>query len=302
MKYKSIIGLIFFPVLLLASACAPAKPTAVPNPPTSVPDAIVSIPTVADTNTNSQPVKITGEFSYSNDFVVETYMVEQAVALADMTGFVKRDKEYVTTTESQTLGFMQSDFNNNSATYWIQLPVQPEGTMNNVDPTGKSDKGVQIFAVSYWPNLAGGPYSEGDDPTLGWPTYLASVKTDTENNDEVTGGKLLIWSPDDNQQFPTDFGADGLLFTKDDPVAPVQSGYSVIDLDSTPFGISREAEPRITLYEPTDIAIKDFSSDSVYRRFPEDVRHPQKGICLQRDRRAKPRIGKRFIPRFNAQG
>ena len=90
---------------------------------------------------------------------------------------------------------MQPDFKNNSAAYWIQLPAQPEGTLNNVDPTGKSDKGVQIFAISYWPNLAGGPYSEGDDPTLGWPTYLASVKTDTENNDEVTGGKLLIWSP-----------------------------------------------------------------------------------------------------------
>ena len=258
---------IFFPVLLLASACAPAKPTAAPNPPTSVPDAIGSIPTVADTDAIPQPVKITGEFSYSNDFVVETYMVEQAVALADMTGFVKRDKEYMTTTELQTLGFMQSDFKDNSATYWIQLPVQPEGTLNNVDPTGKSDKGVQIFAVSYWPNLAGGPYSEGDDPSLGWPTYLASVKTDTENNDEVTGGKLVIWSPDDKQQFPTGFGTDGLLFTKDDPVAPIQSGYSVIDLDLSPFGNSREAEPRITLYEPTDVAIKDFSSDSYTNAF-----------------------------------
>ena len=104
-------------------------------------------------------------------------MVEQAVALADMTGFVKRDKEYVTTTESQTLGFMQSDFKDNSATYWIQLPVQPEGTLNDVDPTGKSDKGVQIFAVSYWPNLAGGPYSEGDDPSL-WLAYLPGIRQD----------------------------------------------------------------------------------------------------------------------------
>ena len=184
-----------------------------------------------------------------------------------MTGFVKRDKEYITTTESQTLGFMQPDFDNNKATYWIQLPIQPEGDMNNVDPSGSSDKGVQIFAVSYWPNLAGGPYSEGDDPTLGWPNYLASVKTDTENHDEVIGGKLLIWSPDDKQQFPSDYGADGLLFTKDDPVTAVQHGYSVIDLDATPFAVSREAEPKFTLYEPGDIAIKDYSADSYTSAF-----------------------------------
>lgn len=254
--------MIVLPIFLLVSSCSPSTPTKGANIPLLEPTSTISTPTDVKTDNKSQPVKISGEFSYTNDFVVETYMVEQAVALADMTGFVKRDREYVTTTESQTLGFMQADFQNNSATYWIELPALPEGTLNNVDPTGKSDKGLQIFAVSYWPNLAGGPYSEGDDPSYGWPTYLASVRTDTENQDEVTGGKLLIWSPDDKQQFPTGFGPDGLLFTKDDPVAPVQSGYSVIDLDSSPFGISREAEPKITLYEPTDVAIKDFSSDS----------------------------------------
>lgn len=216
---------------------------------------------------DTQPVKITGSFEYSNDFVVETYMVEQMVALADMTGFVKRDQKYLTSTESQTLGFMQPDYENNRATFWIQLPAQPEGEMNNLDPTGKSDKGVQIFTVAYWPNMAGGPYSEGDDPSYGWPSYLASVKTDTENHDEVIGGKLLIWSPDENQQFPTGFGADELLFTKDDPVAPVAGGYSVIDLDADPFKVTREAETEFTLFEPADIAIKDFSRDSYTEAF-----------------------------------
>ena len=32
------------------------------------------------------PVQITGSFEYTNDFVVETYYVEHAVALLDMTG------------------------------------------------------------------------------------------------------------------------------------------------------------------------------------------------------------------------
>ena len=271
MKKRMLVTSILLSTIFILSACKPAVPAA-----TLQPTAVESKPAATaqpaqSGQSDTQPVKITGDFTYSNDFVVETYIVEQAVALADMTGFVKRDKEYITTTESQTLGFMQPDFDNNKATYWIQLPIQPEGDMNNVDPTGGSDKGVQIFAVSYWPNLAGGPYSEGDDPTLGWPNYLASVKTDTENKDEVIGGKLLIWSPDDKQQFPSDYGADGLLFTKDDPVSKVEHGYSVIDLDAKPFAISREAEPKITLYEPGDIAIKDYSEGFLYIRLSEDV-------------------------------
>jgi C-terminal processing protease CtpA/Prc len=179
-----------------------------------------------------------------------------------MTGFVRRDREYLTTTESQTLGFMQSDYENNQATFSVQLPVQPQGELNIVDPSGKSDTGVQIFAVAYWPNLTGGPYSEGDDPSYGWPTYLASVKTDTENKDEVTGGKLIIWSPDGKQNFPSGFGADALLFTADDPVAEVSAGYTVVDLDTDPFTFSREAKPEFTLYEPADVALKDFSADT----------------------------------------
>ena len=68
----------------------------------ATPEAAADLTQDSDTG----PVEITGSFTYSNDFVVETYMVEQAVALADMTGFVRRDREYLTTTESQTLGFM----------------------------------------------------------------------------------------------------------------------------------------------------------------------------------------------------
>ncbi len=38
------------------------------------------------------------------------------------------------------------------------------------------------------------------------------------NEDEIIGGTLIVWSPDENQKFPTDFGIDGKLFTQDDPV------------------------------------------------------------------------------------
>jgi len=213
------------------------------------------------------PVLITGEFEYSNDFVVETYYVEHAVALLDMTGFIKRDKEWELPVDGQVIGYMDLDAENNRASFRLALPAVPEGLFNDVDQDSQAEKGLQIFTVGYSPNLTGGVFSEGDDRSLGWPSYLASVKTDTENQDEVIGGKLVIWAADGSQQFPSDFGADGLLFTEDDPQMNIPAGYSVIDLDSAPFAIIRDAEVELTLYEPADIAVKDFSGQSYTQAF-----------------------------------
>jgi hypothetical protein len=177
------------------------------------------------------PVLITGGFEYTNDFVVETYYIEHAVGLLDMTGFVLRDQEWELPVESQVLGYMDLDAENDSATYRLSLPAVPAGEFNDVDNNWIINKGLQIFTVGYNPNLTGGVFSEGDDRSLGWPGYLASVKTDSENQDEVKGGKLIIWAANSSQEFPSDFGEDGLLFTEDDPVVPVPAGYSVVDLD-----------------------------------------------------------------------
>ena len=77
----------------------------------------------------------------------------------------------------------------------------------------------------------------------------------------------MIWAPDGNQSFPSGFGEDELLFTADDPVAAVPAGWSVIDLDQIPFEIMREEVVSATLYEPSDIAIKDFSADTYVDAF-----------------------------------
>ncbi len=213
------------------------------------------------------PVLITGEFQYTNEFVVETYYVEQAVALLDMTGFVLRDKEWEMPVDGQVLGYMDLDAENNRASFRLSLPALPEGQFNDVDQDSNTDQGLQIFTVGYNPNLTGGVFSEGDDRSFGWPSYLASVKTDTENQDEVIGGKLVIWAPDGSQQFPSDFGADGLLFTSDDPQMDVPAGYSVVDLDAKPFKLIRDQEVHLTLYEPADVAIKDYSGLSYSQAF-----------------------------------
>lgn len=215
-----------------------------------------------------QPVQITGNFTYTND-IITTYYVENAVALVDMYGFVKRDKEWEIPVASQTLGFLSIDPSTKTGKYTLQLPENPTGQVVDVANDANKSTGVQIFAVSYWPNLTGGPYSEGDDPTKGWPDYLASVVTDSENQDEVIGGNLVVWAPDANQKFPTGFGADKKLFTTDDPVGPIPAGYSIVNLDNEPFTISRETQPSLALLEPKEAAIKDFSKETYSKAFDD---------------------------------
>jgi len=240
-------------LVLILSACQIGRvaptPTATEQPqPTASPTVLPSV---------DEPYQITGSFDYSNSIITDYYL-EHAVALVDMYGFVTRDKEWEIPVSSQTLGFLTIDKDKKHGEYTLQLPEKPTGKVVNVahGQTG----GLQVFAVTYWPNLTGGPYSEGDDPSRGWPSYLASVKTDTENNDEVINGKLVVWSPDNKQSFPSAFGADGLLFTADDPVTSIPAGYSIVDLDQNPFAVTTETEPVLPLYEPRDVAIKDFSA------------------------------------------
>lgn len=273
--------LLLLPISLILTACSFSIPrlpgravtpteAAVPPQAQATPAAeICPVPEGVEVKASAdgiQPVAIKGSFEYTND-IITTYYVEQAVALMDLYGFVIRDQEWEMPVSSQTLGFLDIDTDRHVGAYSLQLPAEPSATLVDVAPNGKDDTGVQVFSIGYFPNLTDGPYSEGDDPSYGWPTYLASTRTDSENNDEINGGKLVIWSPDDNQFFPSSFGEDGLLFTEDDPVMPVPRGYSVIDLDQQPFAIIRDKEPELVLYEPSDAAIKDFSNQSYTKAF-----------------------------------
>jgi C-terminal processing protease CtpA/Prc len=257
MKLRSLQVLAFLLVLsIVLSGCVPRK-----APPTATP-----IPTV-ESKPVDQPYQVKGAYKVTNGFVLETYMIENMVALVDMHGFVIRDREWELPVDSQALGFMTFDPESLSGTYDLDLPAKPEGEFNDLNHDGKKDQGVQVFAVAYSPNLAGGPFSEGDDRSFGWPSYLASVKTDSENEDEVIGGKLILWAPDANQQFPTGFGSDGMLFTDDDPVGAIHQGYSLVDLDQNPFAVSQTETLETTLLEPKEFELKDFSNESYTEAF-----------------------------------
>jgi C-terminal processing protease CtpA/Prc len=238
--------------IALASCSIPASPGATPGSPTSSARAVqlVSGP--------NQPVVAEGELVYTNDIAFD-YYTQNAVALVDLYGFVTRDRRWEIPVDGQALGFLEVNRAARRGSFRLRLPALPGGTLVDVDNDGQQEPGVQVFAVAWWPNLAGGPFAEGDDRSRGWPTYLASTVNDPEQGGEVTGGKIIIWSPDAAQSFPSGFGPDGRLFTPDDPVAPVPAGYALVDLDQRPFAVSQAPSLRLDLFEPADAAIKDIS-------------------------------------------
>ena len=82
--------------------------------------------------------------------------------------------------------------------------------------------------------------------------------TDPESDDEINGGILVVWAPDDQQDFPTGFGEDGKLFTDDDPTASIPAGYNLVDMNAEPFQFTKQAQPEITLNEG-EVAVNDFT-------------------------------------------
>ncbi len=212
-------------------------------------------------NDEGGPVIITGELSYSNAFFTSG-VDEPLIILEDQTGFVDRNEYYIFPLESQVLAQITSDYYTSPVSYSLSLPKVPSGGLRDVDNNGNEDAGVMVFAIAYWTNLFGDRFLEERDlHGGGWSTGYASTRASDEVDTrlEIIGGKFIIYAADENQGFPSGFGADGLLFTEDDPIVIVPQGYSVIDMDEEPFVFDRAARQIIDLYEPEAAAINDFS-------------------------------------------
>ena len=246
--------LLILSILIIISACnfLPSKNSShkdsnTPPPessPTQLTQKLPEIPIKPNELNPNEPVIITGDIPYSSPFFVST-LSQPFVLLEDEAGFVERNIDFQFSSQSQVIGpvIIHDD---NTLTYELSLPSIPQGTFVDVDHNSQDDKGVQIFAVAYWSNIWDGPFLEPRDGT-GWSTAYSSTITDPDTDGEIIGGTLIVWAPDDSQGFPAGFGADNLLFTEDDPIATLQAGYNIIDLSQTPFQVSKEPNPNITL-------------------------------------------------------
>lgn len=220
-------------------------------------------------NDEGGTVTITGEVPYTNPFFTAG-VAEPLVILEDQTGFVDRDRGYLMPPESQTIGQITSDFFTSPFTYSISLPIEPAGGLRDVDDDGESDTGVMVFATAFWTNTFGAPTLEQRDlGGGGWSTAYASteISEDAATEREYTGGKIIVYAPDGEQGFPSGFGADGKLFTEDDPIVGLPQGYTLVDMDSDPFTFDRSQEVTVDLIEPEDAALDDFSAMSYVDAF-----------------------------------
>ena len=212
-------------------------------------------------NDEGGPVVISGAVEYTNPLFTDG-VAQPLVILEDQAGFVDRNEQFLMPVESQTLGQITSDFYDSPFTYSLTLPITPRGTYRDVDNDTEEETGVQVFAIAYWNNTFGDPYLEERDLYGGgWSTAYAStrVSSDADTAREIVGGKFLVYAPDGEQAFPSEFGEDGFLFTGDEPVVTLPQGYTIVDMDTDPFTFDRSAFPVVDLIEPEAAAVDDFS-------------------------------------------
>ncbi len=218
-------------------------------------------PAAEITNDEGGPVVIRGVMVYTNPLFTSG-VAQPVVILEDQAGFVVRDKGFLMPLASQTMGQLTSDFFSSPVGFSITLPQVPQGTPSDVDNDGMEDVGVQIFTPAYWTNIFGDPFLEERDLFGGgWSTAYAGThfRSEVDQQDEVDGGFYVVYSPDDEQGFPSGFGDDGLLFTEDDPIVTLPAGWTVVNLNTTPFTFDRSRESVIDLVEPEGSALDDFS-------------------------------------------
>ena len=268
--------LLLIVVVLLLSACAGNSDDSGDEPNTDSTQETVdaAIPEnqfeMADIqNDEGGLVTITGEVAYTNPFFT-TGVAEPLVILEDQAGFVDRDRGYIMPPESQALGQITSDFFTSPFTYTLSLPIEPQGGRRDVDNDGETDEGVLVFAPAFRTNAFGDPFLERRDlHGGGWSSSYVSTRLSEEaaTEQEYVGGKVIIFAPDSQQGFPSEFGADGLLFTADDPVVGIPEGYTLVDMDTDPFTFDRSEEVVVDLLESEGATLDDFSEQSYLEAF-----------------------------------
>ncbi|MEN8241426.1 MAG: hypothetical protein ABFS17_05860, partial [Chloroflexota bacterium] len=205
-----------------------------------------------------EPVMISGTIPFTSPFFINI-TAEPFILLEDQAGFIARDKEFIFPLEGQAIGPVW-EIDENTLGFSLSLPTQPQGTYVDLDQDSDEDQGLMVFGVAFWGNIWGGPFLEEREGT-GWSTGHTTTITDAERDYEITAGYLIIWAPDDEQGFPSGFGDDEMIFTEDDPIQDVPAGYSIVDLNSEPFKVSKEAHPEFELVEGNS-EVKDYSEMS----------------------------------------
>ena len=217
---------------------------------------------VTKTAESSEPATVIGSAEITFP-LFDNYLVEAFVLLENQAGFVNRNFNFVIAREDQIIGPL-TYIENNTWNYVLHLPSVAPGEYVLLEKN-KDNAGVKIYAIAVQANTIGDTFLNKNE-FHGWSTVWTSARIDSENRDEIIGGKLIVWSPDENQYFSKDFGDDNLLFTEDDPIIKIEAGYTIVNLDTTPFSFTKEITSKMDLYEG-DVSVNDLSDYSYSEAF-----------------------------------
>jgi C-terminal processing protease CtpA/Prc len=215
--------------------------------------------------------------------------------------FVQRQPAHVTPLQDQLLATPRGD----SSAVSVDLPTTPPGTLFDLrtGQTRTAGAGVKIFALTVHSNLPRRPGRRGLD-MIEQHAMLTSSSVQLEwplQPDlalEPVGGRLLVWASEAGVPFPSGFGADGRLFTSDDPMVRLPRGYTVVTLDSRGFSFDRSREVALAQHNvesTADIDLARLSSVDAFKaltsvlheRYPFRGAQPPDWGRLQSDLSAK---------------
>ena len=87
-------------------------------------------------NDEGGPVVITGELHYTNAFFTSG-VDDPLIILEDQAGFIDRNRRFILPLESQLPAQITSDFLISPFSYSLSLPLQPKGSLRDVDNDGE---------------------------------------------------------------------------------------------------------------------------------------------------------------------
>lgn len=210
---------------------------------------------------------IQGEISFTNP-TVATYGAEPLVFLGNMgamfTDSFEFSTEYLDPADAQVLGRIETPVATPPAAFEILLPIDPNATLYDVDNDDDEDTGIGLFSANFTFNVVGDPFVDNRE-LIFYRSYEMSL--DYENLYDVVGGKVLVWSPDDQQGFPSGYGEDGAIFTEDDPIVRIPAGWTVVDLTDDEFVFDRSHIATVDIIESSGEETPDFSDQGYAEAF-----------------------------------
>ncbi len=132
---------------------------------------------------------------------------------------------------------------NDEYSFSLSLPILPQGEPTSITGAdADADELPQVFSLDLVSNTAGTPFLTDVDGYDGSASLISSVDL---NDAGGATGQLVVWSDGSGAQFPSEVGDDGEALTRDDPLADLEAGWTIVDISSDTYDFNRDAKVQV---------------------------------------------------------